>query len=106
MTNRSTQDLLAERRNSLHEMRRADPTTRALIQFGIDQIDRELAKRQTVAAGVIQPPVKTRDAITEVFDATRTTIAQLVADRDARDARELVGLDLDWSPAQVCRRAA
>jgi hypothetical protein len=61
-----------------------------------------------VGAGVLQPPVPvspppTRDAIGEAFAAARETVEKLEQERDARD---LIGLDLDWSPAQVCRRAA
>ena len=44
-----SQSLLAERRAAVTEMRRADKATRELIQFRIDQIDREIA-RPTEAA--------------------------------------------------------
>ena len=102
MTNRTTQGLLAERRAAVTEMRRADTTSRAMMQFAIDQIDRELAERKVIAAGVLQPPIPLRDIIAEVFAVTRTNVDQLEAERDAR---ELVGLDRTWSPAQHVRAA-
>ncbi len=52
------------------------------------------------AAGVIQPPVKTLD---DIFTATRATVAQLEAERDAR---ELVAVCPSWSPAQMAMTSA
>lgn len=44
---RSLQDLLAERRaNVLEQSREADATARAMLQFHIDEIDREIAQRK------------------------------------------------------------
>jgi hypothetical protein len=46
MKTRSLQDLLAERRANVQEMRReTDKTARAMLQFHIDQIDREIYSR-------------------------------------------------------------
>lgn len=57
---KSTQSLLAERRAFVIEQSRAsDPTEHAMLQFEIDEIDREIARR---AAGVLQPPVRTDTA--------------------------------------------
>lgn len=101
---RTAQDLLAERRaNVLEQSREKDPTARAMLQFHIDQIDRELHARREA------------DPIRECFAATRTdvafeqserTIEKLVAERDARDAHRVDGLDISWSPAQHARSAA
>lgn len=44
---RSIQDLLAERRaNCLEQHRESDATARALLQYHIDTIDREIARRK------------------------------------------------------------
>jgi hypothetical protein len=45
----TTLSLLSERRAAVTELRRADKITRGLIQFRIDQIDRELAERKVIA---------------------------------------------------------
>jgi hypothetical protein len=43
---RTAQDILAERRATVFELaRETDPTARAMLQFAIDQLDRELAER-------------------------------------------------------------
>lgn len=48
MTDRTAQDLLAERRANVNEMRRErDATARAMLQEHINAIDRELARRRT-----------------------------------------------------------
>lgn len=112
---RTAQDLLAERRaNVIEQSRETDPVTRELLQFHIDQIDHELSVHDAElarifnrceatieSAGVLQPPIPVspppvRDAIGDAFTATRESVARL----------ELDGLNFDWSPAQVCRRAA
>ncbi len=86
---RTAQDLLAERRATVNELRREkDPTARAMLQFAIDDIDRQLHQR---------------DAISEAFTATRAVVARLEAERDARD---LVAVCPSWSVAQHARRAA
>lgn len=63
------------------------------------------AKRQPIpridAAGVLQPPVKVRDAISEAFEAARADVAHLEALRDER--ADLVST---WSPAQAYRSAS
>lgn len=47
MKDRTAQDLLAERRANVQELRRErDPMARALLQFHIDEIDRTLASRR------------------------------------------------------------
>ena len=47
MKNRSTQDLLAERRANVNEQRReSDKTARAMLQVHIDTIDMELVTRR------------------------------------------------------------
>ncbi len=44
---RTVQDLLAERRANVQEMRReACPIARAMLQYHVDEIDRELARRR------------------------------------------------------------
>lgn len=62
-----------------------------------------------ISAGVLQGPVPippvASNAIDEAFAATRETIAQLEAERDARELVEPM-TDITWSPAQHCRRAA
>lgn len=48
-TERSIQDLLAERRaNCMEQSRERDKTARAMLQHHIDTIDRELARRREV----------------------------------------------------------
>ncbi len=45
---RTAQDILAERRSVVQEQRReTDKTARAILQFQIDELDRELAKVST-----------------------------------------------------------
>ncbi len=106
---RTAQDLLAERRNLVDEQRQlrgTDRIGREMLQWRIDEIDRNLAERKIIAAGVLNPPVTIpppRDAIGEAFDATRETIAQLEAERDAR---ELVHIGSDWSPSHHAARSA
>lgn len=57
---RTAQDLLAERRANVQEQRReTDKTARAMLQFRIDQIDRELhEQRQAI------PVVRQTEAMT------------------------------------------
>lgn len=44
-THRTAQDILAERRSVVQEQRReTDRTARAILQFQIDELDRELGK--------------------------------------------------------------
>lgn len=51
MNVRSLQDLLAERRLLVQEQRyERDRCARGVLQFQIDQIDRELAERRAVAS--------------------------------------------------------
>jgi hypothetical protein len=45
----TTLSLLSERRAAVTELRRADAITRGLIQFRIDEIDRELAESKVIA---------------------------------------------------------
>jgi hypothetical protein len=46
---RTVQDLLVERRACIQEQRReSDPTARAMLQFCIGQIDRELHEQKLV----------------------------------------------------------
>lgn len=106
---RTAQNVLAERRATVDELRsEKDATARAMLQFSIDQLDHEL---HTMHGGT--------DAISDAFAATHAkvandaafeqsnrTIEQLVAERDARDAKRVDGFDKDWSPAQHCARAA
>jgi len=63
-------------------------------------------KRQpipVIAAGVIQPPIPQGDAISDAFAAARATVARLETDRDAR---ELVAVGGEWSPAHHARTAS
>lgn len=49
MTGISLQALLAERRANVMEMSRSrDATARAVLKFHVDEIDREIARRQAV----------------------------------------------------------
>lgn len=50
MTDRTEQDLLAERRSAIREqLRERDKIAIAVLQFQIDEIDREIASRRTSA---------------------------------------------------------
>ena len=56
MKSRTVQDLLTERRAAIAELRtERDKTARHLLQFAIDQIDRELHARQWRPADEVQP---------------------------------------------------